>query len=296
MKYQFYTCDVFTDARFGGNPLAVLPNAEGLTNHQMQQIAREFNFSESTFIFPAEKGHTKKVRIFTPAQEVPFAGHPNIGTAFVVANIGGLGEFNKSDIVFEEKAGLVPITVEKKNGKIICELKAPQNLSVGIKVPPEMVAQALSVTQEDIITVNHPPQVASVGLPFVIVELKSKEVLANVKVNVEGFEKIASLDIMPDIFVYTHSKDDFDIRARMFAPFDGIMEDPATGSASCALVALLSSLKKESEGTFSWNIAQGVEMGRPSFLKACTEKKNGEVAGVWISGNCMMVSEGYIEV
>ena len=157
MELQYYTCDVFTDKRFGGNQLAVLTDARGLTDKQMQQIAREFNYSESTFIFPPEKGNTKKVRIFTPATEVPFAGHPNIGTAFVLATIGELGEFEKTtEIVFEEKAGLVPITVNRlKDGKIWCELKAPQSLSFGPTVPVETVAKALSLTIEDIVTNNH---------------------------------------------------------------------------------------------------------------------------------------------
>jgi len=296
MQYQYYTCDVFTNKPFGGNQLAVIIDARGLTTKQMQQIAREFNFSESTFVFPPQEGHTKKVRIFTPAQEVPFAGHPNIGTAFVLASISELGEFEKTEIVFEEKAGLVPITVEKRDNIIWCELKAPQDLSIGIQVPFEMVAQALSISNEDIITENHPPQIASVGLPFVMVEVKDKTRLANAKVNMDGFEKIGKLDIMPDIFMYTHSKDDFDIRARMYAPFDGIMEDPATGSANCALVALLSSLKEDKNSNFSWKIAQGVEMGRPSFLQARTEKKDGKVSGVWIGGSCVMMSKGELNI
>ena len=297
MEYQYYTCDVFTDKPFGGNQLAVITDASRLNDKQMQQIAREFNFSESAFVLPPEKGFTKKVRIFTPATEVPFAGHPNIGTAFVLATTGELGKFEKStEIVFEEKAGLVPITIEKKNGKINCELKAPQSLSVGIKVPLEMAAQALSLKEEDIVTDNHLPKLASVGLPFVMVELKNKTSLEKVKVNMDGFEKIGALDIMPDIFMYTQSKDEFDIRARMFAPFDGIMEDPATGSASCALVALLSTLKEEKDGNFSWRIAQGVEMGRPSFLQARTEKQDGEVCGVWIGGSCVMISKGVIYI
>jgi len=180
------------------------------------------------------------------------------------------------------------------DGKIWCELKAPQNLSVGIEIPVEMVAQALSLKEEDIVTANHPPQLASVGLPFVIVELKDKEVLQRAKINMDGFEQIGKLDIMPDIFMYTHSNDEFDIRARMFAPFDGIMEDPATGSACCALAALLSSLDEKKNCEFAWRIAQGVEMGRPSFPKARTEKKDGEVSGVWVGGNCVLMSKGII--
>jgi len=111
-SYRYYTCDVFTDTRFGGNPLAVLPHADGLSDRQMQQIAREFNFSETSFVFPAEAGHTRKVRIFTPAMEVPFAGHPNIGTAFILASTGELGDVRDAfTAMFEEEAGLVAVTV-----------------------------------------------------------------------------------------------------------------------------------------------------------------------------------------
>ncbi len=297
MEFLYYTCDVFSNKPFGGNQLAVITDARGLTDKQMQQIAREFNYSESTFIFPPEKGNTKKVRIFTPATEVPFAGHPNIGTAFVLATIGELGEFEKTDIVFEEKAGLVPITVEKqKDGKIWCELKAPQKLSRGETVSVEMVTQALSLNIKDIVIENHTPQVASVGLPFVIVELKDKSALEQVKINLDGFEKIGALGITPDIFVYSHSNGEFDLRARMFAPFDGIMEDPATGSANCALAALLSSINEKRDGKFEYQIAQGVEMGRPSFLKARTEKKDDEVIATWIGGSCVLISKGVIYI
>src|ERR671922_852953 len=106
MNYQYYTCDVFTETRFGGNPLAVLPHADGLSEQQMQQIAREFNFSETTFVFPAKAGHTRHVRIFTPAREIPFAGHPNVGTAFVLANAGEFGDIQSSlAVTFEEEGG-----------------------------------------------------------------------------------------------------------------------------------------------------------------------------------------------
>ncbi|HEY5775436.1 MAG TPA: PhzF family phenazine biosynthesis protein, partial [Xanthomonadales bacterium] len=144
MKLKYYICDVFTDRRFGGNQLAVLPDARGLDDRQMQQIAREFNFSESTFVFPADEGHTRKVQIFTPTREVPFAGHPNIGTAFVLATAGELGEIGESrEVVFEEKAGLVRISICKsEQGFISCELKAPQLFSLGKELPAEMVAEA----------------------------------------------------------------------------------------------------------------------------------------------------------
>ena len=296
MKYRFYTCDVFTGTRFGGNPLAVLPDAEGLSSQQMQQIAREFNYSESTFVLPSESGHTRNVRIFTPTQEIPFAGHPNIGTAFVLASIGELGIGDETNIVFEEKAGLVPITIRKVDGKTWCELQAPEALSIGQTISVDLAAAALSLTSEEIVVSTHQPQVASVGLPFIMVELKDRTALEKARPNIPVLEEIHEQGIMPDIHVYTLVNDGFDIRTRMFAPLDGITEDPATGSANCALVAMLSHYKPETGGEFSWRIAQGVEMGRPSVLDARTEKQCGAVAGVWIAGFCTMVTEGYIEV
>ena len=298
MEFQYYICDVFTDKRFGGNQLAVLTNARGLTDIQMQQIAREFNFSESTFVFPPEDGHTRKVQIFTPATEVPFAGHPNIGTAFVLASIGELGAFNETtEIVFEEKAGMVPITLNRLHDESIwCELEAPQKISLGATVSIETVADALSLTISDLIAESHLPQVASVGLPFLIAELRNKSALERARINIEGFEKIAAQGITPDIHVYTKSNDAFDIRARMFAPFDGVPEDPATGSANCALAGLLSHNSDLKSGKFEWKIAQGVEMGRPSLLKARSEKKNGVVTSTWIGGSCVMISKGVIYI
>lgn len=296
MKYKFYTCDVFTDTRFGGNPLAVLPNAEGLSSQQMQQIAREFNYSESTFVLRSEK-YTRNVRIFTPTQEVPFAGHPNIGTAFTLASIGELGSIEgETKVTFEEKAGLVPITICKTTAGIWCELMAPESLTLGQPMSLDLIASALSLSPDDIVTSIHQPQVASVGLPFIMVELKNRAALENARSYVPAMEEIHTKGIVPDILVYIHSEDEFDIRARVFAPLDGVPEDPATGSANCALVAMLSHHNPETEGDYSWLIAQGVEMKRPSRLDARTEKRSGVVTGVWIAGNCQMVTEGYIEV
>ena len=299
MRYHFYTCDVFTDTRFGGNPLAVFPNATGLSAEQMQKIAREINYSESTFVFPAEQGHTRKVRIFTPMIEVPFAGHPNVGTAFVLASIGELGELDADmEIVFEEEAGLVPITIRQQADRPIwCELKAPQQISIGQSISAEDAAVALSLTADEIVTTNHQPQVASVGLPFLIVELRNRVALERAQANVAKMRELAEAGITPDIHMYVRETGgEYDLRTRMFAPLDNVPEDPATGSANCALVGMLTTLAPERDGAFSWHIAQGVEMGRPSILDARTEKTGGEVNGVWIAGSSVMVMEGDIEV
>jgi len=297
MKYQFYTCDVFTDVRFGGNPLAILPNAEGLSSKQMQQIAREFNYSETTFVQQTGNKLKRKVRIFTPTQEVPFAGHPNIGTAFALAKTGCFDEIiDETKIIFEEKSGPVPIKIRKSGAEYWCELKAPEALSLGQTLSIDLIASSLSLSIEDINIETHLPLVASVGLPFVMVELKSRAALENARLYTPAFDEIYSSGIMPDIHLYIHSKDNFDLRTRMFAPMDGVPEDPATGSANCALVALLGHYNKEPNMDFSWRIAQGIEMNRPSVLDARIKKRSDVVTDVWIAGTCKMVSEGFIEI
>lgn len=300
MKYRFYTCDVFTSERFRGNQLAVLPDAEGLSDDQMQEIAREFNFSETTFVFPPRRGHTRRVRIFTPATEVPFAGHPNIGTAFVLASTGELGSLDSPrTVTFEEAAGPVPISVEKRpGGEIWCELGAPESLTVGPAVSTFQLARTLSLQEEDIAADRHPPQVASVGLPFVFVELKTRGALERAEIDLPELRTLAdgSPEVPPDIHLWVRSGDDFDIRARMFAPLDGVPEDPATGSANCALAGLLAHHDEADEGSLSWRIAQGVEMGRPSVLQARAEKSGGSVTETRVGGGSVLVSEGHIRV
>ncbi len=302
MKYQFYTCDVFTEERFGGNQLAVLPTASGLTDQQMQQITREFNYSETAFVFPAEAGQTRKVRIFTPAQEIPFAGHPNVGTAFVLATIGELGELPSSQVVtFEEKAGLVPIQIETAKGKVTsCELTAPAPLSLGETVPIELVANAVSLNEKEIATQAHRPQLVSVGLPFIITELKDLAALERITVNTSGFDKVrdhlGGQSVRASIYLYTRATGEVKLRARMLAPLSGVPEDPATGSATCAVVGLLAHLNEQPTNSLRLRIAQGVEMGRPSLLSARAEKVNTVVQSTHVGGACVLVSEGLIEV
>jgi len=297
MRYRYFICDVFTATRFGGNQLAVLPAATGLSDRQMQQIAREFNFAETSFVLPPEQGHTRRVRIFTPATEVPFAGHPNVGTAFVLATMGELGPLEQpARITFEEKAGLVPITVERRDGHIRCELQAPERLSLGRSISPEILAEAVSLAPEDVVTRTHPPQVASVGLRFLFAELRDRAALERARVRLEEVEALVGDGMTPDVLLYVRTGDDFDIRARMFAPLDGVPEDPATGSANCALGALLAGYDPAPSGSFRWRIAQGVEMGRPSVLEVSAEKRDGEVVEARVAGTSVLVSEGEIEV
>src|SRR5579871_6820009 len=178
MKLNFVTVDVFTDRPFGGNPLAVVPDARGVTTPQMQAIASEFNLSETTFVLPPEDpAHTAQVRIFTPRAELPFAGHPNVGTAFVLAGAaaGAARPANGDAMVFEEKAGLVPLTLIRDGSAVTgARLAAPQGISIGERIARETVAAACSLAPEDIDTRLHEPCVASCGLPLIFAAVTSR--------------------------------------------------------------------------------------------------------------------------
>ena len=298
MRYKYFICDVFTHQRFNGNQLAVLPDAQGLSDCQMQAIAKEFNFSETTFVFPPEYGHTRKVRIFTPTTEVPFAGHPNIGTAFALANEGLFGDIKETmEVTFEEKAGLVPVSIIlDSSDQIWCELAAPEPLSIGDSVPADMVAKSLSLNEVDIVTDIHSPETASVGLPFLFVEIASLSALQIAQINTKELDKLIKEGVPSYIHLYCRKVEGFDIRARMFAPLDGVFEDPATGSANCALIALLTHYDSAPNSDCEWRISQGTEIGRPSVLYGRTQKRNGEITGVWIGGNSGLVSKGTLHI
>ncbi|MFQ5757083.1 MAG: PhzF family phenazine biosynthesis protein [Acidiferrobacterales bacterium] len=306
MRYRYYTVDVFTETRFGGNQLAVLPEAGGLSAEHMQSIAREFNFSETTFVLPPESpANDAKVRIFTPDRELQFAGHPNLGTAHVLSTIGGLPRHGEAErtLRFEELAGIVAVRVRSEEGvPVYCELTAPQTLELG----PEMngdtdvdeLAHALSLRPADILTDSHFPRRASVGLPFLCVEIRDRDALSRSQVRVDTWTGYAERAECNAIHLYTRDTgtDEFDLRGRMYVTMGGVREDPATGSANCALAGLLASLATESNGTLSYRIAQGVEMGRPSALFASVEKRGGAVVEVRIGGASVSVADGSIDV
>ena len=297
-KYEYYICDVFTQQKFSGNQLAVITDAEGLSDHDMQNIAREFNFSESTFVFPSEKENTRKVRIFTPRSEVPFAGHPNIGTAFILAETGIFGDFAQSiDVVFEEKAGNVPIKINKDHcGYIWCELSAPAPLSLGKVATVDLASEVLSIAAGDINVTTHYPQVASVGLPFLFVELQSLEALSQAQIDLTKLQRLLQEGFPSYIHIYCRDVKDFDIRCRMFAPLDGVPEDPATGSANAALIALLSHCDQRSDLEDKWKISQGSEIGRTSVLQGRSQKIGGTVTEVNLGGYSVMVCKGTISI
>lgn len=295
MQLDFVTVDVFTDRRFGGNPLAVIPDAAGLSADQMQAIANEFNLSETTFVLPPkDPAHTAEVRIFTPKREMQFAGHPNVGTAFVVGRRRG----SSAPLVFEERAGLVPLELLDESGAIIgARLTAPQPLKRGEEVATGIVADACGLSVEDIETARHTPCVAGCGTVFLFAEVKSRAGLERAVPRADVFRRHFPVDGAIGIHLYTRDSDGgIDIRARMFAPGHGVVEDPATGSANVALAGLLASLSPEADLSLNIRIGQGFEMGRPSILDASAEKRGGTVVETRIGGRCIPVMSGRIDI
>lgn len=298
---QFVTVDVFTDRQFGGNPLAIVLNAEGLTTEQMQSIAAEFNLSETTFVLPSkDPANTAEVRIFVPKAELPFAGHPNIGTAYALARAGSVyGRPIAGDVLnFEEKAGLVKLVMARDDDEIVgAKLTAPQTFSLGATFAPGAVADACGLAEDDICCGRHEPSIASCGTPFLLVELKSLEALVRSRPSADGSGRLFGSGANTGILVYVRTPGgETDLRARMFAPLKGIPEDPATGSANVALVGLCAHLDPTANLDLSVAIAQGVEMGRPSLMHATACKRNGEVQTTTIGGTCIAMMEGTLRL
>ena len=299
MRYAYYVVDVFTDKRFGGNQLAVIPDARGLSAEQMQTITREFNFAESTFVLPpASPENDAQVRIFTPGREVPFAGHPNVGTAYVLAMLGQVhGKPVGDTLRFEERAGLVTLTIARdaEGRPVTTEFTAPAALELGESVPVAHVAAACGLHESQIETARHTPQCASVGLPFTLAEATDLAALEAVKPNLAAFDEHFQKLTGDAVFLYTHTGDGA-VQARMFAPLHGVIEDAATGSASAALTGFLTHLRAETDGTFDVTITQGVEMGRPSLIRGSADKANGHVTTVRVGGPSVPVMEGFLQI
>jgi trans-2,3-dihydro-3-hydroxyanthranilate isomerase len=296
MQVAFVTVDVFTDRQFGGNPLAVVLDATGLSTRQMQAIAAEFNLSETTFVLPPrEAAHTAQVRIFTPRAEIAFAGHPNIGTAFALAQERAcLGRPLVSDVLlFEEEAGLVRVALMRDGKSIIgARLAAPQGLTIGRTIPAEIVAQACAISAADIETSRHQPCLAGCGADFVLAEVRTREILAAARPSTDIFLRHLPQEEVDGILLYVRAQDGFDIQARMFDPLHGIPEDPATGSANLALTALLAQLRPEPDLHLELKIGQGFDMGRPSLLEGQAVKRAGVITEIAIGGRCVPMSRG----
>ncbi|WP_458096071.1 PhzF family phenazine biosynthesis protein [Roseomonas sp. WA12] len=292
----FVTVDVFTGTRFGGNPLAVFPDARGLSDAEMQALAAEFNLSETTFVLPPEDpAHTARVRIFTRQYEMPFAGHPNVGTGFVLATQQG-GHSHGDRLLFEEIAGLVEVSVERDaEGNVTgTTIAAPQPLSLGARFTPAEIAACTGLEAAEILTVGHEPLQAGTGNLFILAEC-APDALGRALPDFAAFRRMADAHavLRGRVAIYLYARDGTHqgggIRARMFAPLGGTVEDPATGSAATPLAALLLSLSGEAEARL--DITQGVEMGRPSLLRTTAHRAADGIRAT-VGGGCVPVLRG----
>lgn len=299
--YRFHTLDVFTDTLFGGNPLAVLPDATGLSTEEMEHITREFNLSETVFVFPAEDDrHTRRVRIFTPGRELPFAGHPTVGTAFLLAATGMIPITEPvTRIVLEEGVGAVPVSILVKSGApISAELTAAQAPEFRTDVPNARdIAQLLSVDISDVSTGSLTTEAVSCGVAFVVAPLVSRDAVSRARLDRATWQRLLSNGWAKEVFLFDAGAvaGGGAIRARMFGPDLGVGEDPATGSAGACLAAYLA--KHSSDGAaLSWTVEQGFEMGRPSILSLSVERSGEQPGAIRVAGKCVLVSEGVLRV
>ncbi len=303
-RYRFLTADVFTDRPFGGNQLAVFPDALEIPDSRLLDVAREFNYSETTFVYPPARPHnTRRVRIFTPGGEVPFAGHPTVGTAHVLAAIGEVklaGDVTK--IVFEEKVGPVPVAIRAEDGKPTFAQLTVAKLPQAGPTPPsnEKLADALGLAEDDILRDDWLPQGYTCGLPFLFVPVRDRAAVRRAHIRMEPWEQYLRESWAPEVFVFAAGGEraGTDYHARMFAPGLSVPEDPATGSACAALAGYLSTRDPRggAEGTTRWVIEQGFEMGRPSIIELELERKRGSVTAVRVGGASVLVSEGEMEI
>jgi trans-2,3-dihydro-3-hydroxyanthranilate isomerase len=300
MPYRYHTADVFTEKAFGGNQLAVLPDARGLSPEQMQVIAREFNFSETVFVLPPENpAHTRRLRIFTPGTELPFAGHPTVGAAYVLAETGEIElEGDETEIVFEEGAGPVPVLICTRETKpYFTQLAAPHSPEKGTGVyDPEAIAAVVSLDVGDLdLDGDYSIEAVSTGVPFLMVPVRSLEALGRAKIDMPSWEKHLANSWAPEPFLFTELEPPL-MRARMFAPNMGIVEDPATGSACACFGGYLAWRSGVRDGMLQWTVHQGVEMGRPSIIEVEAELSGGEVTTVRVGGASVLVSSGTLHV
>ena len=299
MDLEFYTVDVFSNKIFGGNPLAIFTNTDDISTDLMQSIASEVNYSETVFIQkPKNKDNTAKVRIFTPKNELPFAGHPNVGAGFLLSCFPNLipGNYSKNKMVFEEIAGLVNV-IPQYNGNTVVgsKIEAPNKFHKLETVPTSAIQNCIETNEGSIITSNDPPVVAGVGLDFVIAEVQNKEILNNARCNISAFsEADKNFSYGEDFFslmIYYRGNQQ-NIFARVFAPLSGIVEDAATGSACGALGALLASQNNDRNNKYNYKIYQGEMIGRPSLINVSILKEKGQIKRTYISGECVLVSKG----
>ena len=297
--FRYITLDVFTDRLFGGNPLAVFPDATGIPEAALLDITREFNYSETTFCYPpADPSHAARVRIFTPGAEVPFAGHPTVGTAIALHALGSAPD-REARLVLEEGVGPVPVIVRGGRDAPFAKFSVAKLPEVGSLVPTRnTLAEILSLTTDDIVSGTSAPQAVSCGLPFVIVGVKSLKALSAARIRMDRWDETLRASSVRDLFVFTADPESgpAHYRARCFVPGFAVPEDPATGSANASFAGFLAARAQERDGTLSWIVSQGVEMGRPSRIEIEADKANGAITDVRVGGRAVFVMEGSIRL
>jgi trans-2,3-dihydro-3-hydroxyanthranilate isomerase len=296
MSHRFVIADVFTETAFGGNQLAVFPDGEGLSDRAMQALAREFNFSETTFVLPPQDPrHTRRVRIFTPRTELPFAGHPTVGTAAVLARLGLVETSGgATTIVFEEGVGPVAVEIRLGGAAPFARLVLDKEVESPSTLPARQAAAAsLSLPEAAVLEAWF----ASVGVPFCFVHLADKEAVDRAALDRAAWSASFANAWSPNLFLFAGELPPASrLYARMFAPAYGIEEDPATGSGSATLAGCLADRWPDHDGTFTWQIEQGIAMGRPSLLEASAEKRRGRTVRVKVGGSTVLVAEGHMTV
>ena len=300
---RYITCDVFTDHTFGGNQLAVFPDASGIPPARFHDIAREFNYSETTFVLPpSDPRNTRKVRIFTPGGELQFAGHPTVGTAHVLAATGAIPlTSDTTKIILEEGVGPVPVSIRSEKGRpTFAQLSVAKLPEVGPPPPDaKTLAAMLSLTPRDLPDDESLcPQAVSCGTPFLFVPLRDRGAVARAKIRLDIYESALGNYLTNKVFLFAldPEHEGHDVRARMYAPSIGVPEDPATGSAVAALGGYLATRDPRADGTLRWVIEQGFEMKRPSILELEVDKYRGEITGVRVGGQTVLVCEGTIRL
>lgn len=296
MKLPFFTYDVFTREKFSGNPLAIVMEADALTDRQMQTIAREFNLSETIFVRkPADPANTASVRIFFPTAEIPFAGHPTIGCAI---HLAALTQGQETEIRLEEVAGLVPVKVARSGAHADAVLTAPVvPFPVARTLPDkELVARAAGLSASDIGIPGHGLGLHEGGPRFFFVPLRSAQALARVQPSEPHWTEMTKITGADNAYFYVQASGEADFQARMFWKGEGIPEDPATGSASALLASQLLASGVLGEGTNGLRLLQGVEMGRPSRIRMEADVAGAKLKAVRIGGSAVKVSSGILEV
>lgn len=310
MSRRFVTLDVFTSTRFAGNPLAVVLDAEGLDAAAMQSVSREFNLSETVFVFPPEQqAHRARLRIFTPATELPFAGHPTVGTAVLLAALDSSGRAGRPGHTANNDARQT-FVLEETIGPVQCRVESTGNVAARAefdvpRLPRQVpwsgewtaVASALGLTPADREPDEWPIERWSAGNPFSFVPVRSLDAMRRCQIDLSAFDTAFRGDGRAAAFVFCRETVDAasNFHARMFAPAMGVLEDPATGSAVAALAGYLAAHAGCQDGTHSFRIEQGIEMGRPSLMELTMTLGGGQLAGAAIGGQAVVVSEGTIE-